>query len=184
MKHLLRAAAAATCAAAPQDDPLFSVNHLLFFRVTSVPTNTHRSRLADERGTAVVEMALVLPLLLILVLGILDFGKAFNYWNDTNQLAAEAARFAAVNRSPDGGDLKAYIKSRADTAELRDNVQVCISFPTGLARVGEPVRVTVSDDYDWLAGMSNLTGVGPTTITGTAEHRLEITPTFTAGCTA
>jgi Flp pilus assembly protein TadG len=141
------------------------------------------SRLADQRGAAVIEMALVLPLLLLLILGILDFGKAFNYWNDTNQLAAEGARFAAVNRSPGGGDLKTYIRNRADTAELRAGAHVCISFPTGVAKVGEPVRVTVSDDYQWLAGMVELAGLGPTTITGTAEHRLEVTPTYTAGCT-
>ena len=143
-----------------------------------------KNRLADERGTAVVEMALVLPLLLVLVVGIVDFGKAFNYWNDTNHLAAEAARFAAVNRSPDGGDLKTYIKGRADTAELRTGVQVCISFPTGLAKVGEPVRVTVTDDYEWLEGTTNLLGLGTTTISGSAEYRLEVAPTYAAGCTA
>jgi len=145
---------------------------------------TFTPRLAEERGTAVVEMALVLPLLLVLVLAIVDFGKAFNYWNDTNHLAAEGARFAAVNRSPGGGDLKTYIKSKADTAELRNSAQVCISFPTGVAKVGEPVRVTVSDDYEWLAGTTNLIGLDPTTIAGSAEYRLEVTPTYTAGCTA
>jgi Flp pilus assembly protein TadG len=148
--------------------------------VCKIPTTP----LADDRGTAVVEMALVLPLLLVLVIGIVDFGKAFNYWNDTNHLAAEGARYAAVNRSPDGGDLKNYIKGRADTAELRLGAQVCISFPTGLAKVGEPVRVTVSDDYEWLEGTTNLLGLGSTTISGSAEYRLEVTPTYTAGCTA
>ena len=142
------------------------------------------SRLRDERGTAVVEMALVLPVLLLLVLGILDFGKAFNYWNDTNHLAAEGARFAAVNRTPGGGDLKAYIKAQADTGELRTSARVCISFPTGVAKVGEPVRVTVTDDYVWLDGLASLAGVGPTTtISGSAEHRLEVPPGYAAGCT-
>ena len=36
----------------------------------------------DESGQALVEFALVLPLLLLLVLGMVDFGKAYNYWND------------------------------------------------------------------------------------------------------
>jgi Flp pilus assembly protein TadG len=144
---------------------------------------TTSPRLADERGTAVVEMALMLPLLLLLVVGILDFGKAFNYWNDTNHLAAQGARFAAVNRTPGGGDLKTYIKSQADTAELRTAARVCISFPTGVAKVGEPVRVTVTDDYQWLGATGELVGVGPTSISGSAVHRLEVTPTYSAGCT-
>jgi Flp pilus assembly protein TadG len=147
-----------------------------------------RNRLADQRGTAVIEMALALPLLLVLVLGILDFGKAFNYWNDVNHLAAEGARYAAVNRSPDGGDLKAYIKQRADTPELRSLAEVCISFPTGVAKVGEPVRVTVTADHSWVDFLDSppapLNGIRTiTAITGTAEHRLEVVPDYAAGCT-
>ena len=48
-----------------------------------------------------MEFALVLPLLLLLVFGMLDFGKAYNYWNDATHLTAEGARYAAVNRKPD-----------------------------------------------------------------------------------
>ena len=47
-----------------------------------------------------VEMALVMPILLFLALGIVDFGRAINYWNDVNQIAADGARFAAVNKNP------------------------------------------------------------------------------------
>ena len=47
-----------------------------------------------------IEMALVLPILLFLALGIVDFGRAINYWNDVNQIAADGARFAAVDKNP------------------------------------------------------------------------------------
>jgi Flp pilus assembly protein TadG len=57
-------------------------------------------RLAADRGVAMVEMALVLPLLLVLLMGMLDFGRAINYWNDVNHIAGEGARFAAVNNNP------------------------------------------------------------------------------------
>ena len=76
----------------------------------------------DESGQALVEFALVLPLLLLLVLGMVDFGKAYNYWNDTTHLTAEGARFAAVNRKPDPANplsLQRQILNQADTAELR-----------------------------------------------------------------
>jgi hypothetical protein len=32
-----------------------------------------------------------------------DFGKAFNYWNDETHLANEAVRYAVVNKNPLGG---------------------------------------------------------------------------------
>jgi Flp pilus assembly protein TadG len=59
-----------------------------------------RGRIRQERGTALVELALVLPLLLIVLLGMLDFGKAFNEWMSQTHLASEGARLAAVNYCP------------------------------------------------------------------------------------
>ena len=77
-------------------------------------------RSSNERGAALVEFALVLPLLLVLVFGMLEFGKAFNYWIDTTHLANEGARWAVVNHNPGSGTLQEYVKSRANTVELRD----------------------------------------------------------------
>src|SRR5207249_8880338 len=57
----------------------------------------------DTRGTALAELALVLPLLLLLILGMLDFGKAFNAWMNETHLASEGARLAAVNYCPNPG---------------------------------------------------------------------------------
>ena len=144
-----------------------------------------------EDGQALVEFALVAPLLLIILLGILSFGKAFNYWNDANQLSAEGARFAAVNRKPAPGDpasLQQQIRLQGDTAELRNGgtsdvptpSQVCIDFPSTTAKIGDPVRVTMTFPYHWLPILD--LGVSDT-ITTTAVMRLESLPTnFTAGC--
>ena len=47
-----------------------------------------------------VEFALILFPLLILVVGIIQFGIALNYWLDMNRLANQGARWAAVNGWP------------------------------------------------------------------------------------
>ena len=96
-----------------------------------------RLLLADERGVALVEFALVLPLVLVLLLGMIDVGKAVNYWNDETHLANEAARFAAVDSSPtknpDGTptakSLSAGILNQADTTELKNGGTT--SLPSG-----------------------------------------------------
>jgi Flp pilus assembly protein TadG len=144
-----------------------------------------------EDGQALVEFALVAPLLLVILLGVLSFGKAFNYWNDANQLSAEGARFAAVNRKPapaDPASLQQQIRLQGDTAELRDGgtsdvptpSQVCIDFPTATSKIGDPVRVTMTFTYNWLPILD--LGVSDT-ITTSAVMRLESLPTnFTAGC--
>src|ERR687888_909114 len=74
-------------------------------------------RCRDERGVALTEMALVLPLLLLLLLGMIDFGKAINYWLDETHLANEGARWAAVGNWPGKGtiSLPNYILGQGDT---------------------------------------------------------------------
>ena len=150
-----------------------------------------RIRPTDESGAALVELALVLPLLLILVLGMLDFGKAFNYWIDETHLANAGARWAVVDKNPGGGTLQQYIQQQADTPELRNGgtasvptpLQVCVEFPNGTAEVGDPVHVTASVTYNWLPFLGNELGIAQTTVTGSATMRLEAVPTtYGAGC--
>src|SRR5437868_458087 len=75
-----------------------------------------------EEGQALVEFALVLPVLLVILFGTLDFGKAYNYWIDETHLASEGARYAAVNQTPDpsAASFLDAIREQADTAELRN----------------------------------------------------------------
>jgi Flp pilus assembly protein TadG len=147
----------------------------------------HRIR-GDEDGAALVEFALVVPILLVLLFGLVDFGKAFNYWIDETHLANEGARWAVVNKNPGSGTLQEYIRDQANTPELRtggtssvaDPLQVCISFPNG-ELVGEPVEVTVSTSYTWMSFLG-LTATEKT-ITGRSTMRLEARPSnYSAGC--
>lgn len=50
----------------------------------------------DERGAVLVEFAFVLPLLLLLLLGIIDFGNTYNDFISIRQGVREAARQASV----------------------------------------------------------------------------------------
>jgi Flp pilus assembly protein TadG len=149
----------------------------------------HRIR-HEEAGAALVEFALVLPILLVLLFGLIDFGKAFNYWIDETHLANEGARWAVVDKNPGSGTLQEYIRDQANTQELRtggtssvsDPLQVCIDFPNG-GQVGEPVEVTITTSYSWLSflGLSST----ETTITGRSTMRLEAPPTnYSAGCSS
>ena len=137
-------------------------------------------RAKNEDGTAIVEFAFVLPVLLIVALGVLDFGKAMNYWIDQNHLASAGARWAAVNKNPGpGATLQQSIRLQADTVELR-TATVCVSFPNGPA-VGQPVKVTMRFGYQWLPLLAKRLSIAKTTIAGTATMRLEAIPSYSAG---
>jgi Flp pilus assembly protein TadG len=149
-----------------------------------------------------VELALVLPLLMMLLLGMLDFGKAFNSWIDETHLANMGARLASVGYPAIVGTCDAstatnpntcltqYIQQGADLSELKSGrsgdayadtqnaAQVCISYPTNPAsnsfgQVGDPVKVTVSVTYHWFNYLIRRVPLAATPITGTAVMRLE-----------
>jgi Flp pilus assembly protein TadG len=178
------------------------------------PTTSRSRRLGrrlrhDERGVALTELALVLPWLLLLLLGMIDFGKAINYWIDETHLANSGARWAVVNYNPGAPTatgigsptLQAYLRTHADSAELRGdtkgtqqsahpaNVKICFyhnGTSTTTPVVGDSVKVTVSYDYNWFHFLLAKAGIGPsTTIGSSATQRLEALPThytYDAGC--
>jgi Flp pilus assembly protein TadG len=147
------------------------------------PTKTKcsRGRRRSQSGVALVEFALVLPVLMLILVGVVDFGKAINYWIDETHLASEAARYAAVSGNPGSGTLAAYIQGQADTAELRSGsarvskMSVCITTPAGTA-VGSPVTATVTTNYSWIPLLGNRIGTASSNITVTATMRLETPP--------
>jgi len=72
---------------------------------SSQPDRRHSSRARPraprprqrDRGQSLVEFALVFPIFIILILGIIDFGMGLKSWIDITNSAREAARWAAVN---------------------------------------------------------------------------------------
>jgi hypothetical protein len=57
--------------------------------------------LRNEKGQGLVELALALPLLLLILLGVADLGRAFYYTVLITGAAREAAAYAAGNPSAD-----------------------------------------------------------------------------------
>jgi Flp pilus assembly pilin Flp len=141
-----------------------------------------RRRLRSERGQAVVEFALVVPLLCLIIIAILHFGKVMNYWLDLNHVASEGARKAAVNTFASDSEYDTWIRARLETGELRtggttsiptaSTIAVCL--PEG-SDVGDPVTVQVAADY-------SLPFIGKTlTLRGSATMRLEQQADFAGG---
>jgi hypothetical protein len=58
-----------------------------------------------EHGAAAVEMALVLPILLIVVFGIIEFGFAFNAQISLTQAVREGVRVGAIGEAPSEADM-------------------------------------------------------------------------------
>jgi TadE-like protein len=172
------------------------------------PVTTHMPLLADpvgtatratfnargprsESGQALVEFALVLPMVIVILFGIVLFGVALNDSIDQTHLVSEAARFASVgqncivNGSPhacaskeEEGLLK-WTKEQADDQKVKETTTASICSPTSL--VGDYVEVKLNYKYDWLKASRIFELFGQphsaeTPITSTAQMRIEVPP--------
>jgi Flp pilus assembly pilin Flp len=69
----------------------------MFFRYARMLRSRAPAGWRDERGAAAVEMALVAPVLILLVFGIIEFARAWNVRQTLTDAAREGARTAVVN---------------------------------------------------------------------------------------
>lgn len=61
---------------------------------------TNRAREVRTRGQSLVEFSLILPLILLILFGVFDFGRAIYAYNTVSNAAREGGRTAIVNQTP------------------------------------------------------------------------------------
>lgn len=108
---------------------------------------------AGERGASMVEFALVVPLFLVLVFGIMEAGWLFAQLTETRNAAREGARLAVV----DYGDATAIGNETCTRADLSAGGATVTISTTGDVTdpLGDPtasVTVLVQKSYDSLTG--------------------------------
>lgn len=134
-----------------------------------------------QRGAAALEFALVAPILILLVFGVVDFGLMFNsqsvFANATRD-AARAGSFLATK-----SEIQAVVTSQTSYLPNVDNVATavtcrkpagtnCTSDYNGQRESGGVVIVSVTYDHHWLTpGLLGLPDVS--TITKRSEMRIE-----------
>lgn len=146
-----------------------------------------------EEGQALVEFALILPLFVLLVAGIIQFGVGLNFWLDMQRIANQGARWAVVNKwpaDPDAGGpepgmsgacltsattqctqtLQAYLGSQPNSRGLTPCVEIL--FPNTTKAPGDPVKVVLSSRYTFVP----ILNLGRIKLAAEATMRLEQLP--------
>ena len=128
-----------------------------------------------EGGQSLVEFALVLPIFLLLLFAIVDFGMAFHAWITVTNSAREGARVGAVRAS--AADIEQRVR---DTSGTLDQDDLLVTVTNAEGDPGQSVVVDVSYGYSLispLAGIVNMvsggTISGSLTLSSTADMRLE-----------
>jgi Flp pilus assembly protein TadG len=104
-----------------------------------------RSRIRGERGQALVEFTIVLPILLLLVLGIIQFGVVFNNYITLTDAVRAGARQASVGRSVADPSGAAVSRVRSSAANL-DQAQLGVTV-TSVWTQGADVTVRATYPY-------------------------------------
>jgi Flp pilus assembly protein TadG len=71
----------------------------------------------EERGSAMLEMALTIPMLLLISVGIFEFGRAYQTWQIMTNAAREGARLAVLPSATEAG-VKTRVKDYLKAGEL------------------------------------------------------------------
>lgn len=98
-----------------------------------------------KKGQAVVEIALMLPILALLLCGIADFGRILFAANNINMVSQEAARYASLG----GEDVANFAKGKC---ALSDNgtLAVNVSHIDPVPKYGDCVKVDISYNVNYI----------------------------------
>lgn len=118
-----------------------------------------------ERGATAVEFALIVPLLIVLVLGIVEFGHAFQVQGTLSAAAREGVRLMALQNDPAAA--RAAVRNAATSLKPGiTDAQIAISPASCPVLNGgsTSVRLTITYPMPYLTGFFgtglNLTGTG------------------------
>lgn len=134
----------------------------------------NRTRLiASERGAELIELAVALPLLLLVLMGIVDFAFMFQRYLVLTNAAMEGARVAVLP-----GYTTADAQSRANAYASTGGVPgvvtttvtaVSLPGPGGAAWPGVRVRVTHDYQYQYIGPLAGLFGGSFSSVTLAAQ---------------
>ena len=112
-------------------------------------------KINNNKGAAAVEFALLLPILVVLVFGIMYFGPLYTDYIAISQAARDGARLLAVESYSDGAlqtyiynNLPSYVKNTGTWGHLDIDINddIIINHPTPDV-IGAEASVRVSGDY-------------------------------------
>lgn len=112
----------------------------------------NRKGIKDEKGQAMVEFALILPIFLLILCGILDMGWLFYNQLNLNNVCREGTRYAVVNTAEGGNTdaLEAHIENYASTLPFTNDIDIDIVYSTPVEPTAGDITVNLSTNVKFL----------------------------------
>lgn len=107
-----------------------------------------------EKGQALVEFVFVLPLFLVLVLAVVDFGMGLHAWISVTNGAREGARLGSVEAT--AGEIETKVRQVTNTL---DQSKLTVTTTNAQGDPGEGVTVKVDYKYKLITPLGGIIGV-------------------------
>ncbi len=107
-----------------------------------------KARIREERGSNLIEVALLIPLLFSLLIGVVDFGRAYHTYITMINAAREGARYA-VDQPDDVSTIANIVRQEAQSSNVDLSAAVINVDNQG---PGNPVTVTVQMNFPTILG--------------------------------
>jgi Flp pilus assembly protein TadG len=111
-----------------------------------------KRRLSSQRGQALLETALVLPLVLLVATSIFEFGRAYQTWQVLTNASREAARIAVLPGTTDL-DIQTRVQQYLTAGQLAGTASVAVdrtrTISIGIGTAGS-TRITVSYPFNFI----------------------------------
>lgn len=134
-------------------------------------------RLRRDSGQSVLELAIAMPILLALLVGIFEFGIAWNRKQVLTNAAREAARFAVLPSQKTDAEVQATVDTYLNGAGI-PSADVTPTYNGINAGTGQTVTITLTMDHE-LAFVGPIMGLlggsipGAVTLSSTVNMRHE-----------
>jgi len=129
-----------------------------------------RRKQIRTKGQSIVEAALILPIIMLIFMGIIDFGLLFNNYMIIENASREGARYAAVGNSD--SDVTAVINN-ATTFLDRTKLTTTIYPSQSMRKKGDEISVTVEYENNLFTPIISAIVPNPVRLKGRTVMRME-----------
>lgn len=126
-------------------------------------------KLRNSEGQTLVETALVLPVILLILMGIIEFGLIFNNYLMVSNASREGARTAAVGATD--AQIISLVKNAANLDPSK--ITITISPLQPVRKKGDEVSITVLYNYNLITPVISAIIPGPLPLSSRAVMRVE-----------
>lgn len=103
-------------------------------------------RYRNQKGAALLEAAITVPIILLISVGIFEFGRAYQTWQVLTNAAREGARLAVISGSTDAA-VTARVRSYMQAGSLTEYATATVTIQRAVVLTGADTASKIQIDY-------------------------------------